>query len=94
MKIHKFSPCENFHIVTLVNKKRKTFEGKNPVKQRFFMLHVNFCDLINQYNNIGLQEAEIAASLDSITATNTQLSQKRGSAILNLKCSDVQVAKI
>lgn len=36
------------------------------------------------------KEAEIAASLDSITATNTQLSQKRGSALLNLKCVDVQ----
>ena len=57
------------------------------------MLHVNSCDSINQYNNTCLQEAEIAASLDSITASNTELSQKRGSAILNLKCSDVQVAK-
>lgn len=36
------------------------------------------------------KEAEIAASLDSITATNTQLSEKRGFALLNLKCADVQ----
>eukprot|EP00250_Pteridium_aquilinum_P010576 c19487_g1_i1 orf=90-2078(+) len=36
------------------------------------------------------KEAEIAASLDSITATNSQLSEKRGSALLNLKCADVQ----
>ncbi|MCO5594805.1 hypothetical protein L7F22_048839 [Adiantum nelumboides] len=36
------------------------------------------------------EEAEIAASLDSITTTTTQASAKRGSALLNMKCADVQ----
>lgn len=36
------------------------------------------------------KEAEISASLDSMTASKADLSHKRGSALLNLKCADLQ----
>lgn len=37
------------------------------------------------------QEAEIAASLDALATLKPEVAQKRGSILLNLKCTDVQV---
>lgn len=38
-----------------------------------------------------MQEAEIAASKDSLAALTPDVAQKRGNCLLNLKCTDVQV---
>jgi hypothetical protein len=37
------------------------------------------------------QEAEIAASLDSLATLKPEVAERRGALLLNLKCSDVQV---
>lgn len=37
------------------------------------------------------QEAEITASVNSASSRSVDIAQKRGSAILNLKCTDAQV---
>lgn len=45
-------------------------------------------------NGLGGQEAEIAASLDALSTLKPEVAQKRGSILLNLKCTDVQVTPL